>query len=148
MLMSIGDVLALKGSNVRMIEPDETIGQLSRELMQQRIGAMVVSRDGKTIDGIISERDIAYSLADRRGELHLLKVSALMTRKVVTCTPAHSLSSVAALMSKYRIRHLPVVQEGVLVGLISIRDVLEYRIVEVERKTSLIGRLFSSNSER
>lgn len=145
--MNVGDVLAQKGSNVQTVQPNETIGYLSRRLQQERIGVMVVSHDGKSIDGIISERDIAYALAERRGELHLLSVSALMTRKVITCEPAETLSSAAALMNRHRIRHLPVVQDGVLVGIISIRDVLEQRVGEVERKAGLVGKLVARNYE-
>lgn len=142
--MNIADVLAAKGSDVKTIKPSETIGILSRQLQQARIGVMVVSQDGACIDGIISERDIAYSLAERRGELHLLQVSALMTRKVITCKPEDTLSEAAALMNNHRIRHLPVVEAGRLIGIVSIRDVLEHRIGEVERKTGLMNRLIAS----
>lgn len=144
-VMNVGDILALKGSDLKMIKPTETVGNLARQLQQARIGAMVVSQDGQTIDGIISERDIAYSLAERRGELHLLPVSALMTRKVTTCSPEDSLSQVAALMSRHKIRHLPVEQNGRLVGIVSIRDVLEHRVGEIERKASLVMELVSTS---
>ena len=143
--MNVGDILAIKGSDLKMIKPAETVGNLARQLQQARIGAMVVSQDGQTIDGIISERDIAYSLAERRGELHLLPVSALMTRKVMTCSPEDSLSQAASLMSRYQIRHLPVKQDGRLVGIVSIRDVLEHRIGEIERKAALVMDLVSKS---
>lgn len=142
--MNVGDVLTVKGSDVKMIAPTETIGFLSRQLQQCRIGVMLVSQDGVSIDGIISERDVAYSLADRRGELHLVKVSALMTRRVISCPPETTLTEAAEIMNKNRIRHLPVVEAGRVVGIISIRDVLEHRIDEIERKTTLLSRLITT----
>lgn len=105
--MKVSDILEIKGPSVKTIKPTETVGRLARQLQQNRIGAMVVSSDGQTIDGI-SERDIAYSLADRRGELHLLPVSSLMTRNVITCTPEAGLAEIMGQMMRHRIRHLPV----------------------------------------
>jgi CBS domain-containing protein len=144
--MKVEDIIRIKGNSVKMIKPTETVGSLSRQLQQARIGAMVVSSNGQKIDGIISERDIAYSLAERRGDLHLLPVSALMTREVVTCSPASSLTDAARLMKKHNIRHLPVKSGDQIAGLISIRDVLEHRIDEIERKSSLVMRLFAASS--
>lgn len=143
--MKVSDILEIKGSSLKMIKPNETVGSLARQLQQARIGVMVVSQDGKTIDGIISERDIAYSLAERRGELHLLPVSVLMTREVITCSPENSLSDAARLMKKHNIRHLPVKQGDHLLGIISIRDVLEYRLDEIERKSNLVMRFLAAS---
>jgi CBS domain-containing protein len=137
--MKVANILDAKGTSLKTIKPSETVGSLSRELQQHRIGVMVVSHDGQTIDGIVSERDIAYSLAERRGELHLLPVSALMTRKVITCAPDDSLSEAARLMQRHNIRHLPVVDEGRTVGLISIGDVLAFRMGKVVRQSNRVG---------
>jgi CBS domain-containing protein len=79
--MKVADILEVKARSLKMIKPYETIGKLARQLQQNRIGVMIVSDHGRAISGIVSERDIAYSLADRRGELHLLPVSAVMTKK-------------------------------------------------------------------
>jgi CBS domain-containing protein len=136
--MKVVDILEIKGRSLHTIKPTETVGKLARQLQQNRVGVMIVTADGETIDGIISERDIAYSLADRRGELHLLPVSTLMTRDVITCSPHDSLSEVARLMTKHHIRHLPVKADQQLIGLISIRDVLEWRLDEVESKSKLL----------
>lgn len=136
--MKVADILENKGQSVKTIKPTETVGRLARQLQQNRIGAMVVSSDGQTVEGIISERDIAYSLADRRGELHLLPVSSLMTRNVVTCSPEDSLSEIVRQMVKHRIRHLPVKREQQLVGIVSIRDVLAFRLDEVERNSKVL----------
>lgn len=136
--MKVADVLKKKGSHVITIKPNETIATLSRQLQIHGIGAIVVSNNGNTIDGIISERDIAYRLFERRGDLHLLQVSALMTRQVVTCSPEDSLQAAALTMSQRRIRHLPVRQNGQLVGIISLRDVMEFRLNEVERRSAAL----------
>ncbi len=137
--MKVANILDAKSGSLKTIKPSETVGSLSRELKQHRIGVMVVSQDGQTIDGIVSERDIAYSLAERRGELHLLPVSALMTRKVITCSPEDSLSQAAGLMREHNIRHLPVVDDGRTIGIISIGDVLEFRMGKVVRQSNIVG---------
>ena len=136
--MKVADVLSKKNQSIQTIKSSETVGRLARCLQQSRVGVMVVSDDGQSIDGIISERDIAYSLADRRGELHLLAVSALMTRKVITCLPNDGLSDVLRLMSKHHIRHVPVKADDKLLGMISIRDVLELRLDEVDNKSKML----------
>lgn len=135
--MRVVDLLDQKGRQIWTVKPNETVGFLARKLQQCRAGVMIVTRDGKTLDGIISERDIAYSLAERRGELHRLPVSALMTRRVVTCSSQSSLSSVMQLMRQHRIRHIPVLDDGHLTGIVSMRDVMECRLNEVERRSKL-----------
>ena len=86
-VVKVADILAIKGSVVFTIKPSETIGTLSQLLRDKRIGAAIVSRDGKTVDGVISERDIAYGLAVQRADLHSMLVSALMTKTVITAPP-------------------------------------------------------------
>lgn len=132
--MNVADLIKGHERQVLTVKPTETVGFLARMLQRNRVGVMVVSHDGRTPDGIISERDIAYSLAERRGELHLLPVSALMTRRVVTCTPACRLLEVMALMRQHHIRHVPVIDDNQLVGIVSMRDVMEYRLNEMERR--------------
>ncbi|MCC7253174.1 CBS domain-containing protein [Hyphomicrobium sp.] len=139
--MKVCDLLNGKENHVLTVKPNETIGTLARLLQRHRVGVMVVSHDGRTPDGIISERDIAYSLAERRGELHLLPVSALMTRRVVTCTPECHLSEVMRLMKQHHIRHVPVVNGTQLVGIVSIRDMMEHRLNEMERRYSSVEHL-------
>src|SRR5262245_34876873 len=107
--MKVAGLLDGNKRQVLTVKPNETIGMLARMLQQHRIGVMVVSSDGRTPEGIISERDIAYSLAERRGELHLLPVSALMTRRVITCTSESHVLEVMSLMRQHHIRHVPVV---------------------------------------
>ncbi|MBA2127441.1 histidine kinase [Hyphomicrobium methylovorum] len=137
--MRVADLLDGKEQQLLTIKPNETVGLLARKLQRYRVGVMVVSRDGQTIDGIVSERDIAYSLAERRGELHLCPVSAIMTRKVVTCTPSTKLDEVMHLMQQYHIRHIPVSDNGRLSGIIGMRDMMEFRLQEVEKRCKAVG---------
>jgi len=135
--MQVSDYIARNGTSTPTIGSTQTIGALARYLKQERIGAAVVSDDGQTIAGMISERDIAYSFAERRGELHLLPISALMTRRVVTCNPEDSLVKVLHLMKEHHIRHVPVVNGDRLVGLLTLRDLVQYRLDMIEKRTQL-----------
>ena len=135
--MQVMDFIARSGHRAPTVSSTQTIGALARYLQQERIGAAVVSNDGRTIEGIVSERDIAYGLAERRGELHLLPVSALMTRRVVTCTSEETFSNVLRLMKEHHIRHVPVVDGGHLVGLLSLRHLIQYRLDMLEKRSRL-----------
>jgi CBS domain-containing protein len=141
--MKVAELIKEKEQRPFSVKPNETIGVLARKLQQHRVGVMVVSEDGQTLDGIISERDVAYSLAERRGELHLLPVSALMTRRVITCAPDSSLAQVMALMRQHHIRHVPILDGNVVVGIVSIRDVMEYRLKTMERRYAAVGKLLT-----
>lgn len=143
----VADILAVKGSAVITVKPAETVGALSQRLRERRIGAAIVSSDGQTVDGVISERDVAYGLAVHKGGLHTLPVSALMTKTVITCSPGDKVSDVASTMLARNIRHLPVEEGGRLVGMISMRDVLNLRLDELQRQTNLL-RAFASETDR
>ena len=136
--MKVADILALKGAVIITIPPSETIGAFSLLLREKRIGAAVVSRDGHTVDGVISERDIAYGLAAHQGGLHALPVSALMTKTVITCTLKDPIALVASTMLARNIRHLPVVENKRLVGMVSMRDVLGVRVDELQRVAAML----------
>jgi len=137
----VADILDLKGHTVFTIKPNETVETLSRRLKQKQIGAMAVSDDGETLFGIVSERDVAYGVAAHRGELHTLPVSALMTTKVITCTPEDSLETAAKMMSALRVRHLPVTDGNKLVGVIAMRDIIGHRLEAIQRTSRLVGNL-------
>src|SRR5581483_11396050 len=96
--VNVASILAAKVSAVVTIRPTDTVGALCERLRERRIGAAVVSSDGQAVEGVISERDVAYGLAVHKAELASLPVSALMTRTVITCSPSDSVSSVAATM--------------------------------------------------
>jgi CBS domain-containing protein len=145
--VQVANILAVKGSAVITVEPSDTIGAASERLREKRIGAAIVSSDGQTAEGVISERDIAYGLAVHKGNLHTMPVSALMTRTVITCSPNDKISLVASTMLARNIRHLPVEDGGRLVGMISIRDVLNVRVEELQRETSML-RAYASELDR
>ena len=130
--MKISDILRHKGGEVATIAPDGTADDLIRELATRRIGAMVVC-EGDAVVGIVSERDVVRCLHESgRGVLDG-EVSALMTAAVHTCSPADSVDSVAETMTERRIRHMPVIEDGQLVGIVSIGDVVSSRIRQLEQ---------------
>ena len=136
--MKVADILRTKGSVVKTVTPDKTALEFSRQLLTEQIGAMIVSDDGRSIAGIISERDLAYALGMHGSELAKIVVSKLMTRVVVVCSPEDSITDVMKLMTQRRIRHLPVKDGDQLVGIISIGDVLKHRLGEVELEANVL----------
>jgi CBS domain-containing protein len=145
--VKVADILAAKGSTVFTVKPSDTIGTLSQCLREARIGAAVVSSDGRSVDGVISERDVAYGLAVHKANLHALPVSALMTKTVITCSPNDTVAIVASTMLSRKVRHLPVQDGDRVVGMVSIRDVLNVRLDELQRETGLL-RAFASHTDR
>ena len=139
--MKVADILALKGSAVITIKPAETVASLSQLLRERRIGAAIVSSDGQTIEGVISERDVAYGLAIHKAELHALPISALMTKTVITCSLDDDIALVASTMLSRNIRHLPVEEAKRFVGMVSMRDVLNLRLAELQQQTAQLRTL-------
>lgn len=136
--MRVSDILQSKGSAVKTIEPDATLRAFAHALKSAAVGAMVVQDRGGAVVGIISERDLARGIADFGAELPRMKVSELMTREVITCRPEDTIASVARLMTQRRIRHVPVVVGGRLVGLISAGDALARRLDEVQLEANVL----------
>ena len=130
--MLVSTILEAKGSEVATILETDTIGQAVADLARHRVGALVVSPGDGTIGGIISERDVVRCLNEDRDLLDR-PVSSVMSRTVHRCTRDDTVVSVMSLMTRERIRHVPVVQDGVLCGIISIGDVVKHRIVELEK---------------
>lgn len=128
--MQVHSILREKGSWVATIRPSATIAEAARALAQHDIGALVVSDDGTTIDGILSERDIVRAVADP--DVLEQRVDSLMTRDVMTCSPDAKLVSLMEVMTNRRIRHLPIVDDGRLVGIISMGDVVKHRVQELQ----------------
>ena len=145
--MKVADILTAKGSAVITVKPSDTIGTLSQRLRDNRIGAVAVSSNGTTVEGVISERDIAYGVAVHMADLHKLPVSALMTKTVITCSPNDRIADVASTMRARNIRHLPVEEDKRLVGMVSIRDVLNHRLDDLQQQTNML-RAFASHTER
>ena len=130
--MRISDVLRVKGTQVVVVTPDTTVGRLLAVLAEHRIGAVVVSRDGTTVDGIASERDIVRAFGERGAAVMSELVTAIYTAEVHTVTPETSLEDVMRMMTERRVRHAPVVVDGGLRGIVSIGDVVKNRIDELE----------------
>ncbi|CAN3129877.1 CBS domain-containing protein [Mycobacterium sp. smrl_JER01] len=131
--MRISDVLRHKGATVATITPETSVAGLLTELSVRNIGAMVVvSPDG--LLGIVSERDVVRKLHDVGADLLQRPVSDIMTTLVATCTPDDSVDSLSALMTNNRVRHVPVVVDGRLAGIVSIGDVVKNRMEELERE--------------
>jgi len=136
--MKIGDVLKRKGSGVVTMRSDSTIDTVVRRMRLERIGAVIISPDGKSVVGILSERDILHALAEHGTALLALKAEDLMTREVVTCGREDTLQSVMVKMTQRRIRHLPVVEQGQLAGIVSIGDAVKSRLEEVELEANVL----------
>ena len=136
--MKVADILKGKSTAVMTVQPTLTIGALAQRLRSAGVGVMIVTIDGQTLDGIISERDIAYGLAAHGAALPSLKVSDLMTRAVITCSLQDTVVDVAKVMTMRRIRHLPVKDGAKLVGVVSIGDVLKSRISEIELEANVL----------
>ena len=127
--MTIADILAVKGPAVHTVSPTATLQEVVNELIERRIGALVVCRrDGagnEELAGIITDRDILYASATGRRPLDEAQVADVMTAKLVTGAPNDDVEQVMGLMTERRIRHLPVLAEGRLAGIISIGDVVK-----------------------
>jgi CBS domain-containing protein len=134
--MNVESILKAKGRQVVTIAPVAAVAEAAALLRRMGIGALVVSADGRRLDGIVSERDIVHVLADRGAAALDLRVADLMTRRVVTCAPGETIAELMAEMTRRRIRHLPVVEHGRLVGLVSIGDVVKNRLEEMEEETT------------
>lgn len=139
--MLVSHILKSKGSEgVVTVQPGLSVAEAAEVLSQRKIGALVISRDGKTLGGIISERDIVREIG-RRGPACLNDtVDSIMTARVVTCGRADQTDAVLQKMTDGRFRHIPVVDGGQLVGLISIGDVVKARLSELSmEKDALEG---------
>jgi len=130
--MRIADLLRHKGSEVATVPPGLSVTGLLDDLARHNIGAVVVVDDTDALVGIVSERDVVRRLNERGAELLAAPVSDIMTTQVVTCGPDEGLDSLAAIMTERRIRHMPVVEDGRLVGIVSIGDVVKSRIRQLE----------------
>ena len=136
--MTVANILKGKRTAVHWVSPTLSVGTVAEHLRSADVGVMIVSNDGESLLGVISERDIAHGLAVHGAALASLKVSDLMARSVITCTPEDSVAEVARIMTMRRIRHIPVMDEGRVVGVISIGDVLKSRISEIEVEANVL----------
>ena len=144
--MRIHNVLAGKPSQeVVTISPDATVRELVALLAEHNVGALVVSTDGRAVDGIVSERDVVRRLHDDDTVL-THSVASIMTADVHTADPHELLNDLMQLMTEHRIRHVPVVTDGSLSGIISIGDVVKYRMSELEFERDQLDNFVHSQS--
>ncbi|MFW8634852.1 CBS domain-containing protein [Cribrihabitans pelagius] len=129
---TVAKLLKKKGNAVHGIRPADTIGHVVEILRDKRIGALVVTDQNGDLKGILSERDIVRRMAETPGHTLPQKVEELMTAEVHTCAPEDLLIDVAKVMTEGRFRHMPVVKDGALCGMITIGDVVNYRLEELE----------------
>jgi CBS domain-containing protein len=138
--MKIDDVLRNKGEGVVTIRPDDTVAHLLEVLNERGIGAVVVSADGTDVAGIVSERDVVRHLHRSGADMIAGPVSAIMTREVTTAGRDDDLEKIARTMTDQRIRHMPVVVDGVLHSIVSIGDVVKLRIDTLQsERDQLVG---------
>ena len=132
--MTVSQILNTKGRNVITASPDQTMHAVAKVLAEKRIGAVVIVDPKGKIEGIASERDFVRAISTQGAAALDQPVRELMTTHVRTCTPSDTEAELMALMTEHRIRHLPVVQDGRLVGMISIGDVVKFRMEAIERE--------------
>jgi len=129
----------LSGKQVQTIAPDATIKELSQSLTELKIGALVVSSDGRNILGIVSERDIVQALPPHLHEIEKIHVRDIMTVTVMTCKKDSTIAQLMALMTEKRIRHVPVVDDsGALISIISIGDVVKSYVSEIDEERNAL----------
>lgn len=134
--MHVATILKEKGRAVETVTADATLDEVAKRLAAHRIGAIVVRGDRGEVAGIISERDIVRALADSGAEVLGWPVGRVMTHDVVTALEADTIDQIMSRMTESRFRHLPVVEAGKLVGIVSIGDVVKHHVAEVELEAS------------
>jgi len=136
--MRIADVLGAKGHRVYTTFPWTTVAKAAEELDDAKVGALLVREPDGRIRGIVSERDIVRGLCEHGGGLLEMTVDQIMTRNVRVCTSDQTITVAMAMMTRLRHRHLPVVDRGELVGLVSIGDLVKHRVREMELETGVL----------
>lgn len=135
--MKVEAALATKGREVATVDPSITLATVAQTLRLKGIGALVVLDQGRMV-GIVSERDVVHAFAAHRAEAAEIRVAEVMSKSVITCKPEDSLTRVLGLMTRHRVRHLPVLDGGQLAGLISIGDAVKHRLDELEMEASVL----------
>jgi len=140
--VKVTSILKVKGRQVATVRPDATIGSIVRTLTAKSIGAVIVSEDGVNLLGLVSERDIVQALGVYGARTLDLRASDIMVRRPVTCLPDDSVTRLMADMTRHRVRHLPVVEDGRLQGIVSIGDVVKHRLDELEMEANILRESF------
>jgi CBS domain-containing protein len=142
MQMNIGQILKAKGRAVATARPDATLLEIVSKLAQKKIGAIVIVGDNGELAGIISERDVIRKLGERGPEVLNDPVSQSMTANVISCQEATTLDELMEVMTQGRFRHVPVIEDGALIGIVSIGDVVKNHIAEVEMEVTAMRGYF------
>ncbi len=135
--MTVERILKYKGTDVFSVRPEHTVAEAAQVLHNNRIGAAMVC-DGLTCVGVLSERDIVQGVVKHGNKALAMPVKALMSSPVVTCTCKDRIKDVMEVMNTRRIRHLPVIRDETIVGMISIRDVVEQRLAEKQLEAAVL----------
>ena len=136
--MTVKAILSRKGRDVLTIAPTANLSEAVKLLAERRIGAVIVTGPDDRVAGILSERDIVRTLAARGPQALDDNVAAVMTRKVTTCSEADTIAAIMERMTAGKFRHMPVLDQGKLAGVISIGDVVKYRVEEIEGETEAL----------
>ncbi len=136
--MLVRHIVSVSGAEVATTRPDATIADAAKLLKERNVGALVITTEDGRLAGILSERDLVRGLPEHGADLLALKVKDRMTAEVTTCTPDDRVDGIMKLMTDGRFRHLPVVEGGKLVGIISIGDVVKSRLEELESETTTL----------
>lgn len=136
--MTVGNILRKKGGGIISVSEDQTVLDALNILAEHHIGAVFVMGENKKITGVLSERDIVRALPTAKGLLRTQKVSSIMTKDVIACNEGDSVNTVMAIMTKNKIRHVPVKKGNTMIGVISIGDVVNERIVETEQEAEAL----------
>lgn len=136
--MTVKAILSVKGTDVLTIEPTTNVAAATKLLAERKVGALVVTGPDRRVVGIVSERDIVQELAAHGAASLDLPLTEVMTRKVMTCSASDTIASVMERMTAGKFRHLPVVEQGRLAGLVSIGDVVKYRLQQMEQEQSAL----------
>ena len=130
--MTVSQIIAKKGKDVLTALESDTLGQVAKVLADRKIGAVVILNGDQSVAGILSERDIVRVVAAKGAAALDEPVGQVMTRKVITCSESDTINSVMEKMTAGRFRHLPIVEDGKLAGIVSIGDVVKHRMQEIE----------------
>ena len=136
--MTVKTILAAKGGDIVTIEPTANLAAAVRLLAERRIGALLVLGADRRIAGILSERDIVRVLAQHGASVLAQPLSQVMTRKVVTCSPSETIGVIMERMTAGKFRHVPVIEQDQIVGIVSIGDVVKYRLQEMEHESAAL----------
>ncbi len=144
--MHIESILTAKGSEVKTIKPDARVADAVQRMRNERVSALVVSEDGSTIAGIVSDRGIMNAIADDGIGVMERQIGSIMTQKVFTCQRGDRVASIMAMMTSRRIRHIPVVDgEGQLTGIVSIGDVVKHHLDEIQQEADGLRQYISAS---